>query len=238
MIFWIGLVGFFFFGFKGMILGMILGAFFGGTSHVQKVRHIRSAYFEALFSMLAKLAKADGVIDSKEAEIVTQFIRQSGLPDEMKVEARKIFNSAKDDSRTFEDFAREFKRLSPGQVSLHNTILVMLCQIAAADGVLAPSEEKCLRNAAEIFGFNANELKAILSNFFTTSVTEYYQVLGCTEQSTDHEIKRSYKKLVKQYHPDKLVAKGLPKEFVQQATQRFRQVQEAYDHICKLRGIK
>jgi DnaJ like chaperone protein len=238
MMFWFGLAGFFFGGFKGMVFGIIVGAFFGGHSRVQKVRYIRTAYFEALFSMLAKLAKVDGVIDSREAEVVTQFIRQSGLPDEMKIRAREIFNSAKDDPRTFEDFAREFKRLSPGQSSLHSTILVMLCQVAAADGILAPGEERCLRNAADIFGFNSGELKAILSNFFKESPRECYLVLGCTEESSDQEIKRSYKRLVKQYHPDKLVAKGLPKELMQQATQRFRQVQEAYDYVCRLRGMK
>jgi len=237
MAFWLGLFGLMFWGFRGMLVGAFIGFFFGGAGRVTKIRAIRTAYFEALFSMLAKLAKADGVIDPKEAELVSQFIRNSGFDEAMKAEARQIFNSAKNDPRSFEDFAREFKRLSPGQTSLHNTILVMLCQIAAADGVLDPNEERCLHNAAEIFGINAQSLKGILSQFFKTSNKEIYAILNCTEQSSDAEIKHNYKKLVKEYHPDKLVSKGLPKEFINQATERFRQVQDAYEQICKLRHI-
>ncbi|MCK5834321.1 MAG: DnaJ domain-containing protein, partial [Lentisphaeria bacterium] len=60
---------------------------------------------------------------------------------------------------------------------------------------------------------------------------------NCTEASTDAEIKHNYKKLVKEYHPDKLVSKGLPKELIAQATDRFRQVQDAYEQICKLRKM-
>ena len=237
MAFWFGLFGLAFWGLRGMLVGAFIGFVFGGAGRVTRIRSIRTAYFEALFSMLAKLAKSDGVIDPKEAELVSQFIRNSGFDEEMRAEARRIFNSAKDDPRTFEDFAREFKRVSPGQVSLHNTILVMLCQIAAADGVLDPNEEKCLHNAAEIFGINAQSLKAILSQFFKTTNRELYLILNCTEESSNAEIKHNYKKLVKEYHPDKLVSKGLPKELIAQATGRFRQVQDAYDQICKLRKI-
>ena len=237
MAFWFGLFGLVFWGFRGMLVGAFIGFIFGGAGRVSRVRAIRAAYFEALFSMLAKLAKADGVIDPKEAELVSQFIRNSGFNEEMKADARRIFNSAKDDPRSFEDFAREFKQMSPGQSTLHNTILVMLCQIAAADGVLDPNEEKCLNNAAQIFGINAQSLKGILSQFFKTSNKELYVILNCTEASTDAEIKHNYKKLVKEYHPDKLVSKGLPKELIAQATDRFRQVQDAYEQICKLRKM-
>ncbi len=241
--FWGGLIGFFQGGPLGAIIGATLGhAFFdsGKSSTIENGSGVQIAYITALFSMLAKLAKADGVIDQREAALVSDMIRHSGFNDETKIFARKVFNEAKDQSFSFEDYARDFYRLTSNKRTLHNSILSMLCQVAAADGVLHPKEEACLKSASAIFRISPLAYQAIMAQFFkghgkTTSIESSYNMLNCTKDSSTAEIKKNYKRLVKEYHPDLLVSKGLPKGLMDQATERFRQVQEAYETIAKAR---
>jgi len=112
----------------------------------------------------------------------------------------------------------------------------LLLQIAAADGKLHPAEETALKRIKGIFQISDHQFDNMKAVYFK-ELDRYYKTLNCSPQSSNEEIKSNYKKLVKDFHPDKIISKGLPEEFIDFATKRFREIQEAYDKIKQERNF-
>lgn len=231
--------------FGGGPLGAIAGAVFGhyfidkniqaeSDPDLLQTEQIQSTYFIALFSLLAKMAKADGQITKAEGDTLLKVINRMNLPPQSKQYALRIFNEAKYSPYTLEEFAQQYYSLIQGRRDILLSMLDMLFNIASADGQLHPAEEQALRNVQQIFHLTKNEYESIKSRFFADS-DKYYKILNCTPESTNEEIKNSYRKLINEYHPDKIIARGLPEEFIDQATKRFQEVQDSYEHIRKER---
>ena len=106
----------------------------------------------------------------------------------------------------------------------------LLFKLAAADGRLHPAEEAALKRIQHIFRISEDQFNNIKAVYFN-DVDKYYKVLNCNARSSNEEIKANYKRLVKDFHPDTIVSKGLPEEFTEFATNRFREIQEAYENI-------
>jgi DnaJ like chaperone protein len=111
----------------------------------------------------------------------------------------------------------------------------MLLRLSVADGTMSESEEKLIRSAARIFNFSEKKYTELKSRY-APDFEKYYAILGTTSRASDDEIKRQYRKLVKEYHPDKIASKGLPEEFTKFANDKFREIQEAYDRVKQERG--
>lgn len=242
----------------GMMFGGPLGAVLGATvgHHLidkqqdaaqQRFQQISGAPFDdvarqqaagfvCILSMLAKIAKADGVVTQDELVVVDRFINSLPVPEEEKKFARRVFNEAKNSSHSLEDFAAQFYQMTRAEPTVLCSFLDVLFQVAAADGVLHPAEEKAIRTVQTIFRLPDHQFDSIRARYFKND-DKYYQILGCTPQTTDDEIKKSYKKLVKDFHPDTIISKGLPDEFTDFATKRFQEIQEAYEQIRKARGF-
>ena len=242
----------------GMMFGGPLGAVLGATvGHLlvdkqqaaaqQRFQQISGAPFDnvarqqaagfvCILSMLAKIAKADGVVTQDELAVVDRFINSLPVPEEEKQFARRVFNEAKNSSHSLEDFAAQFYQMTRAEPTVLCSFLDVLFQVAAADGVLHPAEEQAIRTVQEIFRLPGHQFDSIRARYFTND-DKYYQILDCTPQSTDDEIKKSYKKLVKDFHPDTIISKGLPDEFTDFATKRFQEIQEAYEQVRKARGF-
>ena len=101
---------------------------------------------------------------------------------------------------------------------------------------LHPSEEAALKKIQHIFRISDSQYEDIKAVYFK-NVDKYYKILNCTPACSNEEIKANYKKLVKDFHPDKIIAKGLPEEFVAFASDRFREIQESYEKIRKDRNF-
>jgi DnaJ like chaperone protein len=112
----------------------------------------------------------------------------------------------------------------------------LLLQIAAADGTLHPAEETALKRIKGIFQISDHQFDNMKAVYFK-ELDRYFKTLNCTPQSSNEEIKSNYKKLVKDFHPDRIISKGLPEEFTDFATKRFREIQEAYDKIKQERNF-
>ena len=112
----------------------------------------------------------------------------------------------------------------------------LLFKLAAADSNLHHAEETVLLRIKEIFRISDQQFTNLKSVYFKENGS-YYKVLNCTPQSSNDEIKSNYKKLVKEFHPDTIISKGLPEEFVDFATKRFQEIQGAYDNIRQERGF-
>jgi DnaJ like chaperone protein len=194
-------------------------------------------FFVATFSMLAKVAHADGRISPEEIQAVEDFMaNELNLTPESKRFAVEIFETAINSPMAFQDFAGQFYHQFHNQPRLLDLMIDVLLRLSVADGALSDSEEKLISSAARTFRFSEqkyNELKARYAPDFD----KYYAILGIHSRASDDEIKRQYRKLVKEYHPDKIASKGLPEEFNKFANDKFREIQDAYDAVKQERGM-
>lgn len=228
----------------GAIAGAALGHFMFDKDHrpsqkalpFERVEQAQAAYFVSLFSILGKLAKADGVVSKEEIDIVSQFLSTLRLSEEQKQFAKNVFNEAKNSLYSIEDFASQLYRINRNQPTVLLSFMDLLFRLAAADGNLHKSEEEVLLRLKNIFRISDSRFADLKAVHFR-SEDRHYKMLNCTPDCSDEEIKSSYKKLVKEYHPDKLISKGLPEEFIKMAANKFQEVQEAYSALRKERGF-
>lgn len=190
----------------------------------------QAAHFISLFSILGKLSKVDGVVARNEIAVVENFINHLQITENEKRFAMQIFNEAKISSYSIEDFASQLYQTSEHQPSVLLSFFNLLFQIVAADGAFHPAEEAAMRRIKDIFRISDQQYEDIRAVYFN-DMDKYYKVLGCSRESSNQEIRSRYKKLVKDFHPDTIISKGLPEEFIDFATKRFREIQEAYEKI-------
>lgn len=201
-----------------------------------RAERAQAAFFISLFSMLGKLSKIDGVVSREEIAVVQGFIDSLPISASEKQFARQIFNEAKTSPYRIEDFAAQLYQAINSQPALVLTYFDLLFRIVAADGTLHSAEESALKSIKEIFNISDRSYEDIKAVYFN-DLHKHYKVLNCTPDSTNEEIKSNYKKLVKEFHPDVIISKGLPEEFVEFAADRFREIQESYEKIRKERQL-
>ena len=231
-------------------LGAIAGAALGHTfdaSHEPNYRDGRRrlsyheesqmTFFVATFSMLAKLARVDGHISPEEIRTIEEFMaRDLNLNSESKRFAAQIFETAIESPMSFQDFAGQFYQHFQQQPQLLDLMIDVLFRLSVADGSLSASEERLIKSAAGIFNFGEQKYKKFRSRY-APDFERYYAILEMDSRATDEAIKKQYRKLVKEYHPDMVASKGLPEEFTQFAHDKFREIQEAYDAVKQERGM-
>ena len=194
-------------------------------------------FFTAAFSMLAKISKADGRINEEEIKAVERFmVADLQLDGSTRETAQNIFRKAVTAPESFEDFARQFYSVFRYHTNIIELMMDILLRVSWADGTVSRKEEQMLLSAAQIFRFSQSDFDRIKSRY-VKKTDPYYAVLKCDENSSIEEIKKQYRTLVQEYHPDKIQAKGLPEEFVKFATDKFTEIQDAYEHIRKARGF-
>jgi DnaJ like chaperone protein len=200
----------------------------------------RIAFATAVIVLGAKLAKVDGVVTRDEIQAFKRVFR---IDDREVGDVARIYNQAKTSARGFEPYARQISALFGNDPFLLEELLVGLFEVARADGELNPAEVDFLRRVAAIFGFNIGSFEQIRARFSATArnmsgADDAYAVLGLTRSASDDEIKQTYRKLVREHHPDRLVAKGMPEEFVDRANKTLAAINAAYDRIEKERNLK
>ena len=194
-------------------------------------------FFTAAFSMLAKICKADGRVTEKEIQAVETFmVRDLQLDPGSQETAKRIFRQAVKSAEPFDAFALQFYSIFRTQPNIIELMMDVLFRVASADGSFSSGEEVMMESAARIFQYPQGEYDRLKSKYFHTA-NQYYAVLKCDENASDAEIKKSYRALVNEYHPDKIASKGLPEEFVKFANDKFLEIQEAYEKIKKERGF-
>jgi DnaJ like chaperone protein len=238
-----GTAGFLFGGPLGAIAGAALGHHLVDRDdrqtyeeEIRSVEQAQAAYFISMFSILGKLAKVDGAINGEEIAVVENFISTLRIPEQEKQFARRILNEAKDSPYSIADFAEQLYRMNSRQSTVLLSFMDLLFKLAAADGGLHQNEEAALLRIRDVFHISEQQFNNIKARYFKDT-DRYYRILNCSQQNSDQEIKASYKKLVKDFHPDTVISKGLPEEFVQFATVRFQEIQDAYENVRKERSF-
>lgn len=203
---------------------------FGQTERVQ------AAFFVSLFSVLGKISKVDGVVSRDEINVVQAFINGLPVDETEKQFARQVFNEAKSSPYRIEDFATQLFQAVGGRPELIQAYFDLLLRIVAADGSFHPAEKEALNRVKAAFGIS-DQLYEDMKAVYFNGLDKHYKTLNCTPESSIDDIKRNYKKLVKDFHPDVIISKGLPEEFVEFAANRFRDIQESYEKIRKERNF-
>lgn len=196
----------------------------------------QATFFISLFSILGKLSKIDGVVTKDEIAVVQDFINSLPIDETERQFARQVFNEAKNSPYRIDDFASQLYLAVKNQPTLVLTYFDLLFRIVAADGTYHPAEEAALKRVKEIFNLNDKQYEDIKAVYFN-DLDKHYKMLTCTPESTKDEIKSNYKKLVKDFHPDAIISKGLPEEFIDFAEKRFREIQESYEKIRQERNF-
>ncbi len=213
-------------GFAGSLLGLC-----GPADATKSV-----AFTIGVIALSAKMARADGVVKRVEVDTFNRLFR---VPPEELPNVGRVFDLARKDSHGFEEYARQIAALFEDRHAVLEELLDSLLMIAEADDELHETEVAYLREVARIFGFADADFERILAGHHvagTSDGTDPYGVLGVSRKATDEEIKAAHRRLVREHHPDVLIAQGLPQEFVDLATQKIAAINAAYDRIGKERG--
>ncbi len=258
-----GTFGFFMGGPLGAVLGAALGHQFdkgmagldrletGGFEPGEQPR-VQTAFFTATFSVMGHVAKADGQVSPEEIELAKAVMGQMGLPPELRKTAINLFNEGKKSDFPLDAALDQFRNECHRRSTLIQMFIEIQLQAAYADGSLDETEETLLLHICDKLGFSRykfQRLKVVTEaqRRFSSSWQEShpqsrgptlgdaYQSLGIEKTASDAEVKKAYRRLMSQHHPDKLVAKGLPEEMMKIATEKTQEIRKAYETIRKAR---
>lgn len=261
---WIGriigaLVGYKMGGVLGAILGFIAGlmfdrgrASFRAQFDPEQRRRIEHTLFHTVFPLMGHMAKADGRVSEEEIQAAEVLMARMQLSGDMRKEAIVLFKQGATTDYDVANTMREFMVVCGRYADIKQLVLVYLITMAMSDGEIDAAEATILREVAEHLGYSQQAFEQLLrmaqaqghfrqsSSYQTGRSPEQelkwaYDALGVDPSATDAEIKKAYRKLMSQYHPDKLVGQGVPEDMVKVATERSQEVQAAYDLIKKHR---
>ncbi|WP_346894288.1 molecular chaperone DjiA [uncultured Roseibium sp.] len=193
----------------------------------------RVAFTVAMIALSAKMAKADGVVTTDE---VLAFRDLFHVPPGEERNVIRLFNLAQQDVAGFEVYAKKLADLFPYDRKTLLDILDGLFYIAKADGVVHQDEISYLARVAEVFGLDDREFSRVLARHVREN-SNPYEVLGLGPEASDQDLKTKYRSEVRDTHPDRLIARGVPEEFVQIANDRLAALNAAWAQICAERGL-
>ncbi|MGB0495668.1 MAG: co-chaperone DjlA [Kangiellaceae bacterium] len=210
---------------------------------------IQKIFFKTTFSVMGHIAKADGVVSKQEIAAAEQVMAQLGLSAEKRQEAMQSFALGKDPSFDLASNLNEFITKAIRQPSLIQMFLEIQILAAAADGSVNEPEKQILYQIGQVFRLPAAQIDRLVEmviaqqsfhqggsssgarNQSGPTLEQAYKVIGVSAQASTQEVKRAYRKLMSQHHPDKLVAKGMPEEMIKVATEKSQEIQAAYEMI-------
>ncbi len=257
-----GLIGYFLTrGPIGALIGAFLGHQFDKKTEEMQERidpaaqqKIQAVFFTSTFSIMGHIAKSDGRVSEHEIAHAENVMARMGLDTATRKVAIDHFKQGKEKNFDFDGVMRQFKQVVGRQRNLLQMFLEVQISMAIADGDLAPAEQDILRQIGQRLGFPAfvidQLIKAVIAargfnqysqqgqrsagqQYGAPNLEQAYQVLGVTASDDKAIVKKAYKRLMSQHHPDKLVSKGLPESMIKIATEKTQEIKGAYELIEK-----
>jgi len=247
----------------GALLGHIVDRFLAGIIGVGATQ---KAFFDALFGTLGHLSKADGRVSETEIRMVESLMQQMRISGDDRQRAIRLFNQGKQPGFDLESVLHPFVQHSTVRQDLRQMFMQIVIEAAFSSGNITQAEQAVLLRVASALRIPQQLFSAMMqargaahgaaggtgwgaagSGYrgaggrpaqSMASLDQDYAQLGLSRQASDAEIKKAYRKLVSQYHPDKLVSHGLPEEMLEMARTRVSDINTAYDRIKQSRGFK
>jgi len=210
-------------------LGNALGDITGASQPPEK----SVAFTIGMIALGAKMAKADGVVTDDEVQAFAEVFH---VPEKDRAAVTRVFNMAKQDVAGFESYAAQVAKLFGPKSHVLESVIDGLFHIAKADGVIHPNELVYLEAVSEIFGFAGADWLRLRARHVALR-DDPFEVLGIAPDSKIAEVKKRYKSLVKELHPDKQIAAGVPAEMVRLSTDRLARINAAYAEIEKVHEL-
>ncbi len=229
----------------GGVLGWWLGRRIKRRLNIARMR-IQEGFLESIFSVMGCLCQADGKVTDGELSLAEKLFDQMHLQGEQRARARAAFERGRADDFNLDAELATVNRLTQRQPILRQVFLQVQLTAIAADGVLHPAEHEMILRVARGVGCSEAEvqqIEAMLHGAAANSqgasaeaLKDAYQVLGVSEDASDADIKKAYRRLMSQNHPDKLAGKGLPESMREVAQARTSEIGNAYERIRSARG--
>jgi DnaJ like chaperone protein len=208
-------------------------------------QRVQAAFFSSVFSVMGYIAKVDGKVSKSEILLAQQVMQHMQLSEDMQKAAKELFNQGKQKDFNLDEVLEQFRTESHRRTHLVRMFLEIQIQATYADGVFDDKEYDALKYIAQKLRFPIHELERLIQQFSVASgksskltIDDAYVILGADKSLTDKELKRAYRRLLAQHHPDKLVAKGLPDEMIKLANDKTQEIISAYELIKKHRGMR
>lgn len=248
-----GAFGFMLGGPLGALIGAAIGHNFDSGMKLQEKlapgeqERVQTAFFTATFSVMGHIAKADGRVSESEISNATRVMNSMDLDDDMRRAAINLFQQGKAKGFALQEVVEHFRRECHRRQHLVRLFIEIQLQAAYADGVLHPNERIVILEICDILGISPDEFDVLAgaagaeqhyggyAGRRNMTLDDAYALLEISAQSSDHEVKKAYRRMMSRHHPDKLVAKGLPEEMMKLATEKTQEIQSAYELIKQSR---
>ncbi|MCL9780562.1 co-chaperone DjlA [Vibrio sp. S4M6] len=244
--------------------GFANNPFGSGPSQAER----QAEFFRSAFAVMGHLAKSKGQVTQSEIQLASAMMDRMNLHGEQRRAAQEAFREGKEQDFPLDSVLERVRTSTGGRHDLMQFFLELQISAAFADGSMHPSEREVLHRVASGLGFTSGQLERRIRMFeaafrFQQSggfggqqggyghsnagwqqasekdqLSAAYEVLGIKPDASSQDVKRAYRKLMNEHHPDKLMAKGLPPEMMNVAKEKSQEIQNAYDLIKKIKGFK
>ncbi|MEO2268325.1 co-chaperone DjlA [Pseudoalteromonas pernae] len=234
---------------------------FRGFFDNESISQRQALFFSSCFAVMGHIAKSNGRVNELHIRAATQFMDEMGLTGEDKKEAQLAFRAGKEADFSMNSTLREFREHFAGRFDLIQLFLEIQIQMAFSDGHLAPQEKTLLEQVAKGLGVSKTHFSFILKRYQAEfafrqqqqrfdrqdshsrgsrstassgmSRAQALNILGLEEGADERTVKKAYRKLMSQHHPDKLVSQGLPEHMMKLAQKKSQDIQAAYEYLKK-----
>lgn len=248
------------FGFWGALLGLILGHLYDstlGSYHAGGgVNNRQQHYFRITFEVMGHLTKSKGRVTPANIQVASSIMQRMQLSDQARKDAQQAFNVGKNPNYPLRHNLRQLRAFCAGRNDLLQMFLEIQVQAASAEGQIHPPEKQILYVIGEELGiarqqfdyylnlsgrgtkYRQQQYQAHANPTAGSTLADAFKLLGVQPADDAMKIKRAYRRLMANNHPDKLVAKGLPHEMTDLAKEKTQAIQAAYDQIRNARGFR
>jgi len=238
------------------LLGLLIGHVVDSVRRVRlfigdKLQKVQSTFFDTTFTLMGRIAKSDGHVSEREIAVTEQLMARMGLGAGHRQQAIALFKRGASADFDVDAQLLLFTTHCGNHPNLRQMLLMFLFSTAAADGSVSTVEHDLLQSIATRIGFSTIAFEQLLRMFAAQenfsnapgagtrgrSLAEAYTALGVEESVSDREVKQAYRRLMSQFHPDKLIAEGMPQDMIKMATERTQEIQNAWEQVRKARAI-